>query len=291
MFSDNSVETFPNGLDYGGGGAAIFGDSLNLESSFDRYLRNTVAGQPVVSMSESEGGGLYFSGADSLFYGFLTVVAGNTVGARGEGGGIYVGTTATTLELGEATIAGNSVGAGGQFAGVAGRPGRRPDHAELDRLQRPQPDIGGFDDFDVRYSDACNGGAAFSGPGNICADPKLVGGGRRPSDEGQPDDRRGPRRADHFGGRRAGADRLRGRPAADRRRWRRAHRGHGCRRVAGRSRAAASSPTAAPGHAAVLRPRRQRLATAPSTRRPRLSGRAADDNEGDETQGDLVLCG
>jgi hypothetical protein len=40
----------------------------------------------------------------------------------------------------------------------------------------PQPDIGGFDFFDVQFSDACTGGAPFAGPGNICADPRLVGG-------------------------------------------------------------------------------------------------------------------
>ena len=38
-------------------------------------------------------------------------------------------------------------------------------------------DIGGFTSYDVQYSDACNDGPdPFAGPGNICADPKLVGG-------------------------------------------------------------------------------------------------------------------
>ena len=73
------------------------------------------------------------------------------------------------------TVAGNSVGSGGQFAGIAG--GGFDDLIMRNSIvyNTPQPDIGGFDSFDVQYSDACNGAACRSpGPGNICADPLLV---------------------------------------------------------------------------------------------------------------------
>ena len=83
----------------------------------------------------------------------------------------------TSLELAETTVAGNSVGLGGQFAGIAGDP--QDDLTLWNSIvyNSPQPDIGGFDSFDIQYSDACTtAGGAFGGPGNMCADPKLVGG-------------------------------------------------------------------------------------------------------------------
>ena len=104
------------------------------------------------------------------------------MGDRGEGGGIYTGAAAgpTSLELAEVTVAGNSVGAGGQFAGIAGDP--QDDLVLWNSIVYTggAGDIGGFDSFDIRYSDACtSAGQPFTGGtsvGNICADPKLVGG-------------------------------------------------------------------------------------------------------------------
>lgn len=177
VFRSNVVNAVTAGNNYGGGGLAVIGAGLNVESEFTRIESNTVAGQPDTDF-ESEGGGLFFSGNGATWYGFLDAIAGNSVGALGEGGGAYAGapSTATTFEFGEVTVAGNSVGLGGQFPGLAG-------NGDDDLILRnsivyntPQPDIGGFDFFDVRYSDACQNGSPFSGPGNICADPLLVGG-------------------------------------------------------------------------------------------------------------------
>jgi hypothetical protein len=178
LFRGNSVKTFPTNGNYGGGGLAVRGPDVNARSEYNRIEGNTVAGPAPATSFESEGGGLFFSSDGGRWQGFLDAVAGNSVGAGGEGGGIYVGAAAdpTSLELAESTVAGNTVGTGGQFAGIAGDP--QDDLLLWNSIvyNSPQPDIGGFDSFDIQYSDACDAGGAFSGPGNICADPKLVGG-------------------------------------------------------------------------------------------------------------------
>jgi hypothetical protein len=178
-FKGNSVKAFPNGGNLGGGGLAVLGTGVNAQSEYSRIEGNTVAAPLANTQFESEGGGLFFSGDGGRWQGFLDAIAGNSVGAGGEGGGIYVGAPvgATSLELAEVTVAANSVGAGGQFAGIAGDP---QDDLQLWNsivYTGGAGDIGGFDSFDIQYSDACTtAGGVFGGPGNICADPKLVGG-------------------------------------------------------------------------------------------------------------------
>ena len=179
VFRGNAVKEFPDNGDYGGGGLAVRGPNINAQSEYTRIEGNTVAGHAPLLSFDSEGGGLFFSSDGGRWVGFLDAIAGNSVGAGGQGGGIYVGAAVdpTSLELAETTVAGNAVGAGGQFAGISGDP--QDDLLLWNSIvyNSPQPDIGGFDTFDIRYSDACmTAGGAFSGPGNICADPKLVGG-------------------------------------------------------------------------------------------------------------------
>jgi hypothetical protein len=172
-FAGNTVASFADG-DSGGGALAFVGDNLNVDSQYSRIEGNSVGGQPDADF-ESEGGGLFIEGDGSSYYGFLDAIAANTVGSRGVGGGVYTGAaTDTTLEFGESTVAGNSVGQSGQFAGVAGN-GQDNLILRNSVIFNGPADIGGFDDFDVQFSDACNGGSPFAGPGNICADPKLAG--------------------------------------------------------------------------------------------------------------------
>ena len=178
-FRGNAVKAFPSGGNYGGGGLAVRGPDVNATSEYTRIEGNTLAAPMAATQFESEGGGLFFNSDGGRWQGFLDAIAGNAIGDRGEGGGIYVGAAAepTSLELAETTVAGNSVGAGGQFAGIAGDP--QDDLTLWNSIvyNSPQPDIGGFDAFDIQYSDACKTtGGAFTGPGNICVDPKLVGG-------------------------------------------------------------------------------------------------------------------
>ena len=72
-------------------------------------------------------------------------------------------------------MAGNSVGGGSDGAGIVGD----PDDVLIMRnsiVHNGPLDIGGFGTFNIQFSDACHQNPAFSGNGNICADPKLVGG-------------------------------------------------------------------------------------------------------------------
>jgi hypothetical protein len=174
-FTGNTVQSFNHGQEYGGGGEAIIGSNLNAQSRQDRWIGNAVAGQPAASGFDSEGGGLYLSGNNTFFQAFLDVVAGNSVGALGEGGGIYTGAPlGIRLRLYETTVAGNSVGAGGQFGGIAGDNADRM-FARNSIVYNGSGDIGGFGGFDLQYTDACNDGPTpFAGEGNICTDPLLV---------------------------------------------------------------------------------------------------------------------
>jgi hypothetical protein len=184
-FRSNSVKAFPTG-DLGGGGLAMVWvppptespppPPLNGSSKLTRIEGNTVAGQPDADW-ESEGGGLFISGNGS-WTSFLDSVAGNSVGALGEGGGVYTGAgpiQSTVLSLAESTVAGNTVGALGRFAGVAGD---LNDHLEAKNsiVYNGGPgDIGGFQSYDMQYTDACNDGPdPFAGEGNICANPLLI---------------------------------------------------------------------------------------------------------------------
>ncbi|MEA2365027.1 MAG: hypothetical protein QOI32_539 [Thermoleophilaceae bacterium] len=182
VFRGNAVKTFANGHDYGGGGLAIFADGVTVRTQHTRVESNTVAGQPNGSTGfDSEGGGVYLSDPDGTWRAFVDDIAGNTVGDFGEGGGIYVGASAvepTTVDLGEVTVAGNTVGANGSTPGIRGNGSDILKMHNSIVFHSSQPDISGFDPalFDISYSDACNNDSAFPGTGNICADPKLVGG-------------------------------------------------------------------------------------------------------------------
>jgi hypothetical protein len=155
-----------------------------------------VAGQPApvaaflqVAEPESEGGGLFVTGASSGYTAFMAVVAGNSVGddeerTDGDGGGIYVGAPAqqgTQLELNDSTVAGNSVGSDGAFPGISGGGNDGDSLAMTNSIvyNGPLPDIGGFGSFgDIAFTDACQvGDPGFhevAGPGNICQDPLLA---------------------------------------------------------------------------------------------------------------------
>jgi hypothetical protein len=174
VFRNNTINAVPGGNSYGGGGLALIADGMPVESSYNRFEGNSVAGQPDADF-ESEGGAVFVSNPAGRWYGFLDAIAGNSVGALGEGGGMYVGASADMLlELGEVTVAHNTVGVGGQGAGLAG--GGFDDLIVRNSTIWNEPNYFGFDSLDVTYSDMCqNGrGGPVPGEGNICADPLLV---------------------------------------------------------------------------------------------------------------------
>jgi hypothetical protein len=175
-FDSNAISSFPDG-DLGGGGIAVPATNFFAASEFTRIVNNTVAGQPGGSGFDSEGGGLYLTG-NGQWISFLDAVAGNSVGGNGEGGGIYTGAaiTGTSLALFETTIAGNT--SGGQFPGIAGDANDHLYARNAIVYSAGPGDIGGFADFDMQNTDACQGaGGAFAGAGNICANPLLVNPG------------------------------------------------------------------------------------------------------------------
>jgi hypothetical protein len=216
VFEDNEIESIPGGEDYGGGGAAFVGNGTKVISSRDAFLRNTVTGQEFVGTlqpeslsaqeedpeeNESEGGGLFISGTNAAYNGFLNRVAGNAIGngPNGYGGGAYAGalpTNEATFEFHDSTIAGNIVGIGGEFAGLAGNgndnlilqnsivwnPTQQFQEVLTAADTLNEPDIGEFDSIDVKYTDACqepldlqaaDATQPFPGEGNQCVDPLL----------------------------------------------------------------------------------------------------------------------
>ncbi|HMJ96644.1 MAG TPA: hypothetical protein VK486_12365 [Thermoleophilaceae bacterium] len=183
VYRGNSVKSFGTStpVDYHGGGLAVTGAGLTIHSQFSRFESNSLP--PVNVDRESRGGGLYVAGGGTHWNGFLDAIAGNAITGTGpadsgEGGGVFIdGIQGTAiLELAEVSVAGNSVPTLGQDPGIAGGGGDTLIMRNSIVYNSPQPDIHGFNIRDVQYSDACQAGAPFSGPGNICADPKLVGG-------------------------------------------------------------------------------------------------------------------
>lgn len=176
-FLGNSVQQFTGDHDYGGGGEAIAGNSVTARSEVDTFTGNSLPAKGATT--ESEGGGLFVSGAGLVYHGWLNVIAANQIGAGGEGGGAYAGAppSNTALEFADSTIAGNSVGLNGSNSGLGGGGDDRLLLHNTIVHNTPAPDIGGFGDpgLDVQYSDACESpGTPFTGAGNICADPLLV---------------------------------------------------------------------------------------------------------------------
>jgi len=116
------------------------------------------------------------------------IVAGNTLqsGPSANGAGVYIGFVCpnayATLRVSDSTVTANTVsGASGPVAGISGGP-----HDVLSLANTivfgdsGGPELGGFNNLagvSAASSDVCSGASPFTGAGNICADPRLVGGG------------------------------------------------------------------------------------------------------------------
>jgi hypothetical protein len=287
VFRNNAIKAFPDGGDLGGGGVAVDGPDVHVQSEYTRVDGNTVAGLPPASAFESEGGGIFFSSGGGRWDGFLDAIAGNSVGAGGEGGGIYVGApvASASLELAETTVAGNS--SGGLFAGISG--GAQDDLLLWNSIvYNGADDIGGFDQFDVQYSDACDDGPfAFDGPGNICSDPLLVGGGDVHQTAHSPTIDRGSDELMGMVGGERNAEDYEGDPRptdgdGD---------GHTVDMGADESPAFVAQPPPPPHTPQCSDGADNDGDGAVDGADPGCLAGPTDDNEGDETPGDLVLCG
>jgi hypothetical protein len=176
--------------DFGGGGEWIEG--MDLTSTDDAFINNTATGATGSSSDYwTWGAGLGIVNSSctdtSHTVGVATNldVAGNTVtggtAADINGSGIYTGCgpgTGSDLTLQDSTVSGNSSVAGS----VAGIGGETADHLTLtnsiDTGNTGGSDLGGFNgsggSITASYSDACAGGAALPGTGNLCAAPALA---------------------------------------------------------------------------------------------------------------------
>jgi hypothetical protein len=197
--SDNTFEedtissTTPTSV-YGGGGE--WAPSIDLTSTDDRFVRDSLPG-PQGASASSEGAGLGVITAKCANKASASavldnaVVAANTIGAPSEGGesegaGIYAGCFPTEpnghfhLTLNDSTVAGNQAP-----GGIAGVDGEETDQLALSNSIVTSPageaDIGGFravsgGSLTSSFSDACepDTGIPLLGQGNLCANPSLV---------------------------------------------------------------------------------------------------------------------
>jgi hypothetical protein len=199
LFESNSiVNTGSTAATFDGGGEWLA--SVNLVSTSDGYIGNSLPGPAVGSASEGAGLGAVRGSCGTPASTVTTsavatnlVAAGNSIGAPSggdvEGAGVYAGCEATTgsqgfaLTLYDSTVSGNA-GPGGA-AGVDGESGDSltlQNSIVAGNTGAGASDIGGFgatpgENVTAIYSDVCAIGSAvpFAGTGNICANPLLAG--------------------------------------------------------------------------------------------------------------------
>jgi hypothetical protein len=202
VFDSNQVTATgsPPSHDYGGG--AEWAEGVNLQSTGDRFSRNTLPGTSGSSWAWGAGLGIVNSDCTTgspETQSTLTddVVAANTIvdGSAtnpldSQGAGIYVGCGYTPgadtnhLDLFDSTVTENSVSPAGSGA-IAGIDGHSSDQLLLDNSilygDQGGGELGGFGGsggaFTPSYSDVCSGGSPYPGTGDICADPRLVDDG------------------------------------------------------------------------------------------------------------------
>jgi hypothetical protein len=197
VFEDDTITSLtPTGV-YGGGGE--WAPSLELSSTNDRFVKNSLPGpQGASASSEGAGLGVITSTCSEKAPASMTlnnaVLAANTIGPASEGGesagaGIYAACKSNEpdshfhLSLNDSTVAGNQAP-----GGISGIDGEDTDQLALSNsiVTSPagQADIGGFrttsgGSLTSSFSDACAPGVSTSTPlpgaGNICTDPLLAG--------------------------------------------------------------------------------------------------------------------
>jgi hypothetical protein len=180
LFDGNAV-LGPAPLDVVGGGEFVQG--LRLDSTSDRFVRNTLPAPG--GAGSAEGAGLALEGClgSTINQQVANLVsAGNAVNAGGthvEGAGLYVGcsTGPVALTARDSTISGNQAGPGAA-GGIFGGPDDQLTLTNSIVTGNPSgADITGFSSVSASFDDACAGGAPLAGAGNICADPVLAGAG------------------------------------------------------------------------------------------------------------------
>jgi predicted outer membrane repeat protein len=175
VFQGNSVGPFTTAEnDLRGGGQAVTGNLNNVLTEFETYKNNTVA--PPAPGHHSQGGGLFFLGG-TTYHGWLALLTGNQAS---EGGGAFnAGSATSNLEFADSTITANKVNAGGSRTELSGSD-FGTDTLKLTNTIAQNPasglDIDEFENYDVHFSDACqfDGVSPIAGEAMICADPLLA---------------------------------------------------------------------------------------------------------------------
>ncbi|MHB8233087.1 MAG: hypothetical protein ACYDHT_00385 [Solirubrobacteraceae bacterium] len=201
-FDGNSVSFKAAAVSSMGGGESM--THVALQSTGDRFTNNTLqppnakenakpervfgwgAGLSVAECGETTEPPPTIPNVESTLTN--SIVAGNTLqsGPSASGAGIYIGFVCpnaySTLRVSDSTITANTVsGASGPVAGISGGP-----HDVLSLANTilygdsGGPELGGFNGLagvNAASSDVCADASPFLGSANICADPKLVGGG------------------------------------------------------------------------------------------------------------------
>ena len=285
------MKAFPDGGNLGGGGLAVTGPGINAQSEYSRIEGNTVAAPLAATQFEAEGGGLFFSTATDAGRDSSTRLRGTPWATAARAAASTPARQPGPRRSSWPRPRWRATRSGRAGSSRASRATRRTTCVLWNSIVYTggAGDIGGFDSFDIQYSDACTsaGGAFGWTRGNICADPKLVGGADVHQTTQSPTIDKGERRALQHGRRRAASEDYEGDPRptdgdGD---------GHTVDMGADESPAFVAPPPPPPptpqcsdlvdndGDGAI------------DAADPGCLPGPTDNNEGDETPGDLVLCG
>ncbi len=200
VFDSNHITTTNSASNFGGGGE--WSQGLDIQSSGDQFTNNSLPG---TTDQWSWGAGLGVLNSACASSGATTgstladdVVAANTIDDTGgdlpsdaQGAAVYLGALCgssashNNLLLQDSTVTDNSViPAASSGSPVAGIDGGTYDTLTLANSilygDAGGAETGGFtatgSSLSATYSDFCSGTAPYSGSGNICAAPLLVGG-------------------------------------------------------------------------------------------------------------------
>jgi hypothetical protein len=164
-------------------GAGEWMSGVALSSTNDRFTNNstsqTTSGQPAEGIGAGAQAGCGSSNTPSTDpYTFTNAVfAGNSTPGPAAGAGLYVGgcTENVGLSLLDSTIAGNNAASGSALFGDGGD--TLTSANSIISSGSGTTDFAGFGGLNIASTEVCEGTGTATGPGNICADPKLAAPG------------------------------------------------------------------------------------------------------------------
>jgi hypothetical protein len=178
VFDQNEVVAVGGGeVNVAGGGAHINGRTTLLGNAW------TANKLPLHAVGSASGSAFRLAGACGAGTNTATVgqeyLFGNTIAGPGELGAAIdlqrcTGTFAVDID--DATVRGNTTGGGASAINASGATALSIDNSVFWDNTGGTAEIVSLGTVAVRHSDVCTGGAAYSGTGNICADPLFASG-------------------------------------------------------------------------------------------------------------------